>query len=76
MTSSICRLKCLRVRDSARLVANSTVIGYLGSLQLRIPWANLKTQPVRVLIGDLFVLAGPRTETEVQRESVEGDRVC
>ena len=43
-------------------------LGYLGSLELRIPWANLKNQPVRVLIEDLFVLAGPLTETEVSFE--------
>lgn len=42
-------------------------LGHLGSLELRIPWANLKTQPVRVLIGDLYVLAGPLTESEVCR---------
>ena len=37
----------------------------MGSLELKIPWANLKTQPVRVLIGDFYVLAGPLSEAEV-----------
>lgn len=41
-------------------------VGHLGSLELRIPWANLKTQPVRVFISDLYVLAGPATEVEVK----------
>ena len=41
-------------------------LGHLGSLELKIPWANLKTQPVRILIGDLYVLAGPLSETEVK----------
>jgi hypothetical protein len=36
-------------------------------LELKIPWANLKTQPVRVLIGDLYVLAGPSSEAEVKK---------
>ena len=42
-------------------------LGHLGSLELKIPWANLKTQPVRVLIGDLYVLAGPLSEAEVRQ---------
>lgn len=39
--------------------------GFLGRLELHIPWANLKTQPVRVEIADLFVLAAPKCEAEV-----------
>ena len=53
------------IEESGKLYHN--LLGFLGSLELRIPWANLKTQPVRVLIGDLFVLAGPRSETEVSQ---------
>lgn len=42
------------------------LLGHLGSLELRIPWANLKTHPVRVLIGDLYILAGPLSDSEVR----------
>jgi len=34
--------------------------GYLGKLELQIPWTNLKQQPVVVTISDLFILAGPK----------------
>ena len=47
--------------------------GYLGELNLVIPWASLKTQPVIIEIKDLFVLAGPKTESlydfEAERET-------
>lgn len=39
------------------------IIGHLGKLELHIPWRNLKTQPVKVIIENLFLLAGPRVET-------------
>lgn len=38
-------------------------IGYLGKLELHIPWSQLKSQPVSVVIEDLFLVAGPRVET-------------
>lgn len=38
--------------------------GYLGKLELHIPWTNLKQQPVLVTISDLFVLAGPKVQSD------------
>ena len=39
--------------------------GYLGKLELQIPWTNLKQQPVVVTISDLYILAGPRILADV-----------
>lgn len=36
--------------------------GYLGKLELHIPWTNLKQQPVVVQISDLYILAGPKVD--------------
>ncbi|KAK6455080.1 vacuolar sorting [Scheffersomyces xylosifermentans] len=33
--------------------------GHLGELTLQIPWSNLKSKPVRVIIEDVYVLASP-----------------
>ncbi|KAI5970317.1 VPS13 [Candida margitis] len=33
--------------------------GHLGELTLQIPWSNLKSKPVRIIIEDLYVLASP-----------------
>lgn len=45
--------------------------GYLGRLELHIPWTSLKTQPVQVVVEDLFLLAGPRVEAEYDAELEE-----
>ncbi len=42
--------------------------GYLGKLELQIPWTNLKQQPVIVTISDLFILAGPKIFSHVNQE--------
>jgi vacuolar protein sorting-associated protein 13A/C len=39
--------------------------GYLGRLELQIPWTNLKQQPVVVTISDMYILAGPRVQADV-----------
>lgn len=39
--------------------------GYLGKLELQIPWTNLKQQPVVVTISDLYILAGPKIIADV-----------
>lgn len=36
--------------------------GHLGQLTLQIPWSNLKGKPVKVLIEDVYLLAGPQTD--------------
>ncbi|KAJ1986508.1 Vacuolar protein sorting-associated protein 13 [Dimargaris cristalligena] len=46
--------------------------GYIGELVLKIPWSNLKGEPVRVLIKNIFVLAGPKKMSEYDPE--EDDR--
>ncbi|KAG5420157.1 VPS13 [Candida metapsilosis] len=33
--------------------------GHLGELTLQIPWSNLKSKPVRIIIEDLYLLASP-----------------
>lgn len=33
--------------------------GHLGELTLQIPWSNLKSKPVRIIIEELYVLASP-----------------
>jgi len=38
--------------------------GYLGELTLKIPWSNLKNQPVKVFINNVYLLAVPKGETE------------
>lgn len=37
--------------------------GYLGKLELHIPWTNLKGQPVVVQVSDLYLLAGPKVDS-------------
>ncbi|EAZ62765.2 vacuolar sorting [Scheffersomyces stipitis CBS 6054] len=34
--------------------------GHLGELTLQIPWSNLKSKPVRVIIEDVYLLASPK----------------
>ncbi|KAG0185188.1 hypothetical protein DFQ28_009826 [Apophysomyces sp. BC1034] len=40
-------------------------IGFLGELTLSIPWANLKTKPVRVYVNNVYLLAVPKNEDTV-----------
>ncbi|KAH3666193.1 hypothetical protein OGAPHI_004382 [Ogataea philodendri] len=42
--------------------------GHIGELTLQIPWSNLKSKPVKVLIDDVFLLASPRILTEFDAE--------
>lgn len=37
--------------------------GYLGELTLTIPWKNLKNSPVKVVIKDVLLLAGPSDDS-------------
>ncbi|KAJ2505700.1 Vacuolar protein sorting-associated protein 13, partial [Coemansia sp. RSA 1939] len=34
--------------------------GWLGTLTISIPWSNLKGEPVRILIDNVYILATPR----------------
>jgi vacuolar protein sorting-associated protein 13A/C len=40
--------------------------GYLGELQITIPWQSLRNKPVQVRIRDVFLLAGPKEAQDVQ----------
>ncbi|ANB14494.1 membrane morphogenesis protein VPS13 [Sugiyamaella lignohabitans] len=42
--------------------------GHLGELVLQIPWSNLKNQPVKVVIQDVFLLAEPRLDEDYDPE--------
>ncbi|KAJ1960237.1 Vacuolar protein sorting-associated protein 13, partial [Dispira parvispora] len=48
--------------------------GYIGELVLKIPWSNLKGEPVRVLLKNIFVLAGPKRLAEYDPEEDEQRR--
>ncbi|KAI8978652.1 hypothetical protein BDB01DRAFT_799548 [Pilobolus umbonatus] len=45
--------------------------GYLGELTLIIPWANLRTEPVKVIIDHVYLLAEPKNELSVTVEEEE-----
>lgn len=38
---------------------------------LKIPWNNLKGAPLQIMINNLFVLAGPKTDTEYDEKKEE-----
>ncbi|KAI8057703.1 hypothetical protein BDF22DRAFT_772292 [Syncephalis plumigaleata] len=42
--------------------------GYLGSLVLKIPWSNLKGQPVQVIVKNVYLLAAPKVATTYNEE--------
>ncbi|KAJ2868813.1 Vacuolar protein sorting-associated protein 13, partial [Coemansia erecta] len=44
--------------------------GWLGTLTISIPWSNLKGEPVRILIDNVYILATPRFQEnfDPQRE--------
>ncbi|KAL8904643.1 MAG: hypothetical protein Q9207_003131 [Kuettlingeria erythrocarpa] len=53
--------------DQLHLPVN-VVEGYLGSLTMSIPWTNLRGQPVKVNIEDVFLLAAPKEDAEYDEE--------
>lgn len=52
----------------------NVVEGHLGELTLVIPWSNLRSAPVKVLIEDVFLLASPKEEAEYDEEEEERRR--
>lgn len=68
------RLKNLRLKrgalDKLRLPVD-VVQGYLGDLTLTIPWKNLRGQPAKVVIDNMFLLAVPAAETAFDAEEDE-----
>jgi vacuolar protein sorting-associated protein 13A/C len=59
--------------DQLRLPLN-VVEGHLGALTLKIPWSNLRGQPVQVYIEDVFLLAAPKEDAEWDEEEEERRR--
>ncbi|TGZ78721.1 hypothetical protein EX30DRAFT_322121 [Ascodesmis nigricans] len=56
--------------DQMKLPLN-VLEGHLGQLTLQIPWSNLKGKPVKVLIEDVYLLAGPRIDQNYDAEEEE-----
>src|SRR2546423_4775347 len=56
--------------DQLHLPLN-VVKGHLGQLALSIPWSNLRGQPVKVNIEDVFLLAAPKEEADYNVEEEE-----
>jgi hypothetical protein len=42
-------------------------VGYLGELTLVIPWSNLRSEPVKIIIDHVYLLAEPKSEATVNR---------
>jgi vacuolar protein sorting-associated protein 13A/C len=38
--------------------------GYVGEVQVKIPWFNLMTEPLEITIGQVFALLEPKPEGE------------
>ncbi|KAH8819973.1 hypothetical protein F5884DRAFT_32326 [Xylogone sp. PMI_703] len=59
--------------DQLKLPIN-VVEGHLGHLTLTIPWSNLRGQPVKIFIEDVFLLAAPKEDAEYDEEEEERRR--
>lgn len=59
--------------DQLKLPIN-VVEGHLGQLTLTIPWSNLRGQPVKVFIEDVFLMAAPKEDAEYDEEEEERRR--
>lgn len=59
--------------DQLKLPIN-VVEGHLGQLTLTIPWSNLRGQPVKVFIEDVYLLAAPKEDAEYDEEEEERRR--
>ncbi|KXS10872.1 hypothetical protein M427DRAFT_47658 [Gonapodya prolifera JEL478] len=40
------------------------VSGYIGELTMQIPWSDLRGSPVKILVRNVYVLAGPKAEAD------------
>jgi len=59
--------------DQLKLPIN-VVEGHLGALTLTIPWSNLRGQPVKVFIEDVYLLAAPKEDAEYDEDEEERRR--
>jgi len=49
----------------------NVVEGHISTLVLKIPWSNLRGQPVRITIEDVFLLAAPKEDQEYDADEEE-----
>ena len=40
-------------------------IGFVGKLRLQVPWSRLKSEPVILMLEDVFLIAGPNVRAKV-----------
>lgn len=59
--------------DQLKLPIN-VIEGHLGALTITIPWSNLRGQPVKVVIEDVYLLAAPKEDAEYDEEEEERRR--
>lgn len=52
----------------------TVLVGFLDKLRVTIPWSKLKSEPVKIEIENLVLLAGPKSETNSTPESEEVKR--
>ncbi|ANZ74777.1 BA75_01327T0 [Komagataella pastoris] len=68
------KLRDLRLRkeslDELRLPID-VQFGHLGELTLQIPWSNLKSKPVKIVIDSVYVLATPNDPSKFDPEEQE-----
>ena len=49
------------------------IAGNIGTLSITIPWQTLKSQPVKIVIDDVYILARARPQGKV--DEAEDERV-
>eukprot|EP00026_Physarum_polycephalum_P000020 Phypoly_transcript_00020.p1 GENE.Phypoly_transcript_00020~~Phypoly_transcript_00020.p1 ORF type:complete len:3396 (+),score=660.90 Phypoly_transcript_00020:132-10319(+) len=67
-------LQNLELKEDALSELNlpiDVVKGYLGKLEAKVPWKNLKSQPVIVNLDNIFLLAGPHKQSFKYDEEAE-----
>ena len=50
--------------------------GYLAKVKITIPWKSIKSQPASIEIDGLYVLAGPRMDSEVRERRLSVPLKC
>ncbi|AET41679.1 membrane morphogenesis protein VPS13 Ecym_8410 [Eremothecium cymbalariae DBVPG len=69
------KLRNLKLRKESLDALNlpiDVLFGFLGDLTLSVPWSNLKNEPVKIIIEDVYMLCAPgdivNVDTEEQAE--------
>ncbi len=47
-------------------------VGTIGRVEMRIPWAKLNSEPSQLILDDLFIICGPKSEAPWDSEFEEG----